>query len=255
MREKVDDFFVTSDGVRLHYRVAGEGFPLIFLSGLSGYEELYENNFPVMEEKYRVYYFEYRAHGKSEIPEHGYHIERFAKDLEEFIAFMGLEEFYLISHSMGNAVTWCYMSLFGQEKIKKYILFEEAPCLMADSAWNEEEKDTYLGSFRVDDLWDRSVFGTVERWGCQERMDAIMRLYRDHLVRDWRSEIRQIRVPTLILMGAASHFASPLLWNWLHESVKDSKLIVVSEKDGGTHDIFATGTEVFNKIVMDYLGE
>jgi pimeloyl-ACP methyl ester carboxylesterase len=253
-KKTIDDFFETSDGVRLHYRVAGEGYPLVFLAGLTCNIATYADNFAVFEKHFRVYSFDYRAHGKSEVPQYGIHIERFAKDLEEFLAQMGLEECYLAAHSMGNAITWCYMSLFGQKKIKKYILIDESPCLIADEAWTEEECDTYMGKFRKENIWDISGFGQPSDWENPQQREALIRLYRDHIMRDWRQEIRQIQVPTLLLMGANSHFSSPLLWNWLKENISDSKLVTISKEDGGTHDMFRDGPEIFNRIVLEYLG-
>lgn len=40
-----------------------------------------------------------------------------------------IDKFYLFGHSMGNAVSWCYFSIFGQEKVLKpvYGYYETHP--------------------------------------------------------------------------------------------------------------------------------
>jgi len=150
---------------------------------------------------------------------------------------------------MGNAVAWSYFSLFGQNQVIKYILGDEAPSIISDPFWNEHEVETYTGSKVRRELFKAfrsSVKPTVQTLS-QEMMD---RLLSDHLARDWRDIVATIHIPTMIVMGGKSHYASPLLWNWLHNTIKSSRLEVIQEAG---HGFYETHAVIFNSLALDFL--
>ena len=150
-------YFTTSDGVRLHYRVSGndEKEPLIMLPGWTGDTSVFHRNYPALDPHFRIYTLDYRCHGLSESVNYGLRTARFAMDLKELIDHLQLEKFNILGHSMGNAVIWCYITLFGQDKIKKLVIEDEAPCLVSDPAWTDEEDELYTGgSHKKDSYWD-----------------------------------------------------------------------------------------------------
>lgn len=250
-----DSYFTTSDGVRLHYVTGGQGEPLVLLTGYTGSTEDFTKSYGDLTAQFRVICMDYRGHGSSETPRSGWHIERLAKDLEELRAFLELERFYLAAHSMGNTVAWCYMELFGQQRIRGYVLYEESPCLLADPAWTEPERARYLGSFRIPDQWS---FPALPPGGGEidaHRAACLSRLVREHLTRDWRDVVEAIRVPTLILMGAGSHFAAQELWDYLQGAIPGSRLEIVPAEQGGSHMIHRENPAGFNQLVLSFLDE
>lgn len=250
--ERKTSYFTTNDGVKLHYQKTGQGAPLIFLNGYSGRIRSYRNNYEELEKYFTVYTLEYRAHGESEVPQSGMFIARFAKDFAEFIDFLGYDRVNVAAHSMGNAVFWCYTMLFGQDKINKYILIDEAPTLVANPSWTTEEKETYMGHFNPEGgIWDKAFFTHLDPKIEKDRQ--LLLILKDHLSNDWRSEVKRLTIPTLILMGGGSHFASEKLWNWLQTNIKGSKLVVIPADAGGTHNLFLDNPEDFNQAVINFL--
>lgn len=247
-----DGFFKTSDGVELYYKIVGEGRPLVFLPGFGQSLDDFDKNYNDLKSDYQIHMFDYRGHGKSQTPDYGYHIERYAKDFEEFIAFSGLDHFSLVAHSMGNAVAWCYFSLFGQTKVDKYILEDEAPCMVCDPEWNLDERLTYTGLFQATDIWTPLKSELLALNSHRGMMQ--LRLLRDHLGRDWRDIVKTIKIPTTIVMGATSHFGSELLWNWLESNIANSRLVVFTKKENGGHDMHSKNPEKFNQLVRDFFG-
>ncbi len=243
--------FLTSDGVTLQYRQSGEGPPLIMLSGFGQNMTGFNNNYPVLEKHFTVYSFDYRAHGQSEAPSNGYRIERFAKDFYDFLEYLKREEFYLIAHSMGNAIAWSYMSIFGQEKIVKYVLEDQAPCMVCNPVWTEEEREMYTGLFQWESVWE--PLGPYTDENEDPLIQKQLLLLRDHLGRDWRSVVEDINIPTLIVMGADSHYASEKLWQWMNQHIRESKLEIISKEHGGKHDMHLKSADVFNRLVLDFL--
>ncbi|MEY4540367.1 MAG: hypothetical protein RLZZ306_2124 [Bacteroidota bacterium] len=247
--KKQDRFFTTSDGVKLHYRVSGKGKPLVIFPGYGQDVTKFNTIYPELEKYFTVYNLDYRWLGQSESPNYGYHIERFAKDAKEMIDDAKIDKFCLFAHSMGNSVAWCYFSIFGQDKITKYILGDEAPCLITDPNWTEKEIETYTGSAGKKDMFTawRPPMKPVTMTHQQEMMSNLLN---DHLGRDWRDVISTIKVPTLIIMGGKSHFYSPLLYDWLNKSIKGSRLEVIKE---GGHGYYETHPTEFNKLAIDFL--
>jgi non-heme chloroperoxidase len=251
LAQNTDRYFTTSDGVKLHYRVSGSGKPLVIFPGYGQDITKLENVYKALDKHFTVYCLDYRWLGKSESPAYGYHIERFAKDAKEMIDHAKIKNFYLFGHSMGNAVAWCYFSIFGQDKILKYILGDEAPCLITDPNWTDEEVATFTGS-----TWRKEMFkawrppATAKPEPLTLQQEMMSRLLNDHLGRDWRDIIPTIKVPTMVVMASKSHFESPLLWNWLNKSIKDSRLEVINNAG---HGFYETHADEFNKMALDFL--
>lgn len=242
-------YFTTSDGVRLHYRVSGTGQPLVIFPGYGQDASKFTNVYRALEKQFTIYCLDYRWLGLSESPAYGYHIERLAKDAQEMITHAKIEKFNLFGHSMGNAVAWCYFSLFGQDKVIKYILGDEAPCLVSDPFWSDTEVETYTGSSQRRELF-KAFRSPAKPENMTLRQDMMGRLLNDHLARDWRDVIPSIKIPTMIVMGGKSHFASELLWNWLHENIKNSRLEIIKEAGHGFYDSHPVE---FNKLALDFL--
>ena len=252
-----DRYFETADGFKMHYRVCGTGEPLIILPGYSETEDSFDSNYEELQKHFTVYTVEYRAHGKSEAPSHGYHTERLAADFKEFLDHEDLNKVNVVAHSMGNSILWCYFEIFGQDRIGKYILEEEGPTFMSDPAWSEEEKQTYRGvmdwdmylrSEMIEMMFQQKSGETADQLA--ERRRGLARLWKDHIANDWSDIIPTIKVDTMIMMGAKSHFAAEPLWNFMHKSIKNSKLEIV--EDAG-HNIHADTPDKFNQLIIDYL--
>lgn len=252
-----DRYFTTSDGVKLHYRVCGSGDPLVLLPGYSETVETFDGNYEELQKHFLVYTMEYRAHGKSEAPTHGYHTERLAADFKELMDAEGLDQVSVIAHSMGNSVLWCYTELFGQDRIRKYVLEEEGSTFLSDPAWSEAEQRTYRGVMDWDMYLNTSMLSMMVQ--AQEgesashlavRRDGMARLWKDHLANDWSDIIPTLRIPTLIVMGAKSHFATQELWDFTRNSIVGSEFAVVEEAGHGVH---VEAPEKFNELAIRFL--
>lgn len=245
----LDKYFTTTDGVKLHYKVSGKGKPLVIFPGYGQDITKFDKVYTELEKHFTVYCLDYRWLGKSDSPSYGYHIERFAKDAKEMIEDAKIGKFNLFAHSMGNAVAWCYFSLFGQEKVNKYILGDEAPCLISDPNWTDKEVETYTGSASRKEMF-KAWRPPSKPTNMTLQQEMMSRLLNDHLGRDWRDVIPTIKVPTMIIMGGKSHFASPLLWEWLNTNIKDSRLEIIRE---GGHGFYDSHPEIFNNLALDFL--
>ena len=230
---------------------------MILLPGYAGNAESFEPNYEELQKHFTVYTLEYRAHGKSEAPAYGYHTERLAMDFKELMDAEGLEKVSLIAHSMGNAVVWCYMELFGQSRIERYVLEEEGSTFLSDPSWTEAEQKTYRGVMDWDMYLNPSMLAMLvpaqeneSPRHLQIRRDGMARLWKDHLANDWSDIIPTIQVPTLIVMGGKSHFATQELWDFTRNSIAGAEFAVIEEAGHGAH---ADAPEKFNELAVRFL--
>jgi esterase len=87
--------------MKLFFREAGQGTPLIILHGLFGSSDNWYSLSKVFAEKFRVFTIDQRNHGQSpHSDEHDYKL--LTEDLEEFIKEHQLEKPIILGHSMGG---------------------------------------------------------------------------------------------------------------------------------------------------------
>lgn len=78
------------------------------------------------------------------------------------------------------------------------------------------------------------------------------KLYFNNICQDFRDVFYKINIPTLLITGESSLHP----WQshkWMHEQIKNSKLEIFSEDEGGSHFLFVENPERFNKIIMNFL--
>jgi pimeloyl-ACP methyl ester carboxylesterase len=100
-------FFVASDGIRLAYRMVGDGPPVVMLHGLFSNGTVNWIKFghaeAVVDAGFKAIVADLRAHGDSEAPHDpaAYPDDVLARDVRELIAHMELETFDLVGFSLG----------------------------------------------------------------------------------------------------------------------------------------------------------
>jgi pimeloyl-ACP methyl ester carboxylesterase len=69
----------------------------------------------------QVYAYDQRFHGDSDSPSHGFHVARLAADLRDFLTALELTDVTVVGSSMGCAVIWSYIELFGLQRLKQAV--------------------------------------------------------------------------------------------------------------------------------------
>lgn len=93
--------WVTVDGVRLRYIVAGSGPALVLLHTLRTQLDLFQRILPALAGRYRVYALDLPGHGHSDIPAADYTAELFIDTIAGFLRELGIEEAVLVGESIG----------------------------------------------------------------------------------------------------------------------------------------------------------
>ena len=108
---------MTSDGVRLYVRVAGQGRPCVFVHGGPGagsqVQEILAG--PMLEQQFQMVYLDQRGSGRSaSAPAGAYGLPRLVQDLEELRQQLHVEKWVLLSHSFGGLIATAYARQYPQ---------------------------------------------------------------------------------------------------------------------------------------------
>jgi pimeloyl-ACP methyl ester carboxylesterase len=264
----------TNDGVRLVYQDLGEGRPVVMVPGISQPASLFTHQVAGLRDRSRVIVYDQRGHGASEKPPHGYRIARLAKDLDDLMERLGLEDVTLLGWSLGCAVAWSYYDMFGPKRLGRLILVEgtvrlcRAPEMteqdVADTgaAWDAAGAAAVVDALRRDqETVTRQLaaaFFTDRRAEADRIVAEMLRtpaaavaaLMFDYVFTDWRDVIPRIDLPTLIVGGARSHVPISVQ-EWLHRTIPGSRLAVLQER---AHLLFYEEPETFNELVARFVG-
>ena len=93
--------FVETNGTQLYYEMMGEGHPLVLIHGGYMDRRMWDDQFAVLAQHYRVIRYDVRGFGKSELPPVPY-TDR--QDLYNLLLFLGVERTYLIGLSLGGEI-------------------------------------------------------------------------------------------------------------------------------------------------------
>jgi hypothetical protein len=109
-------YFATSDGVRLHYLEKGLELPLVMPPGWTQPASQSAGQLAVLSATFRCLALDFRGHGNSEQPEHGYRVSRLARDCLGFLDYLDLPDAVLLGHLAGCTVIWSFIDLFAQDR-------------------------------------------------------------------------------------------------------------------------------------------
>src|SRR3984893_10739698 len=145
---------ITSDGVQLSYIRRGIGRPVLLVRGWSQCAEEFKHQIQPLSTRYDVIAFDQRSHGESQKVSYGLKISRLAKDLYELLTELDLNDVALLGHSMGSSVIWCYIDLFGPERLSKIILVDQSPILTSNPHWTQQELEDSGAIFTAQQVFD-----------------------------------------------------------------------------------------------------
>lgn len=255
--------FTTSDGVRLSYWEAGAGRPLVFIPGWSANGAEYINVMYLLSRDYHVYVLDPRNQGLSQKVEYGARIARYSADLKEFTDHLGLASADYVGWSMGAAVLWGSIDLFGDQGMRKLVFVDEPISIYAHTDWGAQQRrdagsmttsaEAMVAAFTTGasvspDVLDMKVaaralakdspyYVNSEAFAAEFiKTDPVAagRVLFDHATNDWSDVIRhKIKAPTAIFSGAySSNLPSQ---RWMASTIPGARLCVYSEAEQGDH--------------------
>ncbi|MGR8947127.1 MAG: alpha/beta fold hydrolase [Gammaproteobacteria bacterium] len=272
-------YFVTSDGAKLHYVDVGDGRTMVLVPGWSQTAALFKEQTVPLSKYFRCVAVDMRGHGESSDHQTGFSIDRLATDLYELISTLAIQRPIMLGHSMGASILWRYAEKFGTSNVSKMVFVDQAPVVMTNDSWSEDERLQYGGIFDTDALNDiclglgnprdgknvtKDLLSNMFtpnfpkdslEWVLAENLkfnrNSAVELLRDHCLHDWRSTIKSIDVPSLVIGGKSSLMP----WQsqrWISQNMPDAKLTLFEQDEGGQHFMFLENPAKFNNIIRNF---
>jgi pimeloyl-ACP methyl ester carboxylesterase len=219
-------YVTADDGVKLYYEEAGEGFPIIFVHEFGGDHRSYEPQIRYFSRRYRCIAYNARGYPPSDVPdgEQNYSQERARDDVRAVLNGLRIDQAHIVGISMGGFATLHFGMAYaararsivvggcgyGAEPGKREQFQAEAEAAAArfETLGIETAANSYaLGATRVQlqnkdprgweefrrMLTEHSARGSaLTLRGIQKRRPSLF---------DLVEQMRQIRVPTLIVTG------------------------------------------------------
>ena len=253
------EFIKLEDGSLIHIRDEGNknGKTIVMVHGFNGSLFNYEPLIPHLNDRYRILSLDLPAHGltgavKSDFYSH----EGFEDVIKEVVKIQGIDEFYLIGHSMGGMVAWRY-TLNNMKQIKGLIIIG-SPFIGSEKEYNDFQSvnappaafkllDTalfremlgyvtprllvkegisqtvYDQSIVTDDLVDQ-FHDIILMEGTREAIGELVINHEDNFMAD-PAILRKINIPTLILHGEEDNLVDIRFVSHFVEQIPDVKLI------------------------------
>lgn len=148
---------------------------VLLLHGFSGSSAYFTRNYAGLSARHWVVAPDMRGHGASGRCAGGYHVARLAADLRTILAFLRAKttdtgtQFVPVGCSIGAAVLWTYVELFGDADFAGFVFADQAPLQdrsLFGGGWDETrankgcyDEATLLGAQRA---WAATAPATVE---------------------------------------------------------------------------------------------
>jgi microsomal epoxide hydrolase len=122
-----DRYFVTSDGVRLHYLEAGTGDrTLVFIPGWLMPAAVFGQQVESLSQHYRVLALDPRSHGLSQVYSGAHTPTVRVRDIDEWLAAAKVSEFVLAGWSLGVLEGLDYLERFRPSGLRGLILIDNS---------------------------------------------------------------------------------------------------------------------------------
>lgn len=267
--------FQRGENIYLNYQDYGQGQPVILIHGWPLSHKMWEHQVKAITDAgFRCIAYDRRGFGDSDRPWLNYDYTSLARDLGTLIEQLNLRDCILVGFSMGGGEVVRYLSMFGSERIAKAVLISSIIPLVKKTADNpngvpEEKLDEIMESLETNRVTFLGEFGKMF-YNYSDNKDTVSEevLHYDwanasaaspHATietakawanTDFRPELRNVTVPTLIIHGDADQIV-PIETSSEQSSkeIRENKYVVIKD---GPHGLFVTHKEKVNSLLLDF---
>ncbi|NIF69233.1 alpha/beta fold hydrolase [Burkholderia sp. Ap-962] len=230
------------DGVRLAYRLQGEGpRELVCIHGVGSYLEAWQGAINALGRGFRVLSFDLRGHGRSERVKGRYEIDDFVGDVLALADHAGFARFDLAGFSLGGLIAQ-RLALTHPARLRRLMLLATVAGRTAEERARVAERlaalqagergahyDASLSRWLSEDFQARhpALVDELRRRNAQNDPDCYAAAYRVLAQTDFGGLIDQIAMPTLIATGECDVGSNPRMARYMHERIPDSRLAIL----------------------------
>lgn len=232
--------FITVDGVELHYKDEGSGFPVVLLH--ASYNSLVSWNYvaEALKDEYRIIRFDFPNNGLTsaetkQAPEGGFNlIERNVEVMEGLMDALELEKINLVATSSGGSVGFRYAA-YHPDRVNRLVLINSAG-MVRTAQTNPNRERPWLAqwadmTYRPLDFWQFTmgmnypsldaapdwIVESVYQMNRRQQPEGPLPYFFD--TGDPRRIVSEITAPTLILWGMMNptvvHLEADVFAHWM----------------------------------------
>ena len=262
--------FAKVNGVRLAYRVQGEGPPLVLVMGYRLNSTAWPATFiERLAQRFTVVTLDNRGTGLSDKPVHGYAIANLARDVCGLLDELGMAEVAMLGYSMGGAIAQEFVRQFPQ-RVSHLILCATmsggpratyastsvvrvmrdldglTPEQAARRIWKVTYAPGYLEQHRAlaEDQMRREVAQPTPLHAADLQFQSFAEF-------DGSQALAGIRCATLVLTGDLDELIRPQNSLMMAKLIPGAKLVVVR---GAGHRVLWEATQTCLDLITDFLG-
>lgn len=250
-------FRIREEGISYWARrrpVSNERNVILFVHGAGGgqFSWSFQKNF--FEREFDPIIMELPGHGESG-GEGEEEITKYAEHVSFFLRALGLEQLFLVGHSMGGAIVQT-LALTHPEVFKGIVLVGTGAKLRVFPAVLEGIKNHFEETVRqiVQYAYSRKAPPELIERGIEHLMTCRPQvLYGDFLACDrfdLMKEVERIRIPTLLICGSDDEMTPVKYSEYLHHHIGHSKIEILP--DAG-HMVMMESPEAFNRKVSEFI--
>jgi pimeloyl-ACP methyl ester carboxylesterase len=265
------EYIEVEPNVRLHVTDAGNGRPVVLIPGWPLSDEMYEYQYnDLINNDFRVIGITLRGFGKSDKPYNEYNYDKHAIDIKKILSKLDIKDAVLCGFSMGGAIAIRFMAIYNGAHISKLVLAGAAapiwtqrkdfPYNLPQSAvddlikLNYKDRPKLLSDFaKIFSATETSLSEGIGSWLNNICLSASSFATAQCLIAlrdtDLRSDLGEIKVPTLIMHGKKDKICSFDLAEQMKAGIEDSHIIIF-EKSG--HSLFLEEVAKFNKELIRF---
>jgi non-heme chloroperoxidase len=264
-------YIETADGTGLFYKDWGAGKPILFVHSWSVNADMWDYQMVEFAGRgCRCIAYDRRGHGRSGQPGSGYDFDTLADDLAAVIEELDLNDVTLIGHSMSGGEIIRYVTRHGSSRIARIALVGPTlPFFMktadnpqgidrsvfeaARAAWRRDFRkwmDENAAPFFVPETSPAMVswlLGLTEQCSLKAAIDCNIATTET----DFRPELPEVAVPTLILHGDKDVSVPLALSRETARLMPDCRL---EAYEGAPHGLFLTHMERVNADLAAFIG-
>lgn len=262
--------------VEIFYQDYGKGKPVILIHGWPLSHQSWEGQIRILvEEGFRVIAYDRRGFGKSSQPWGDYDYTTLAGDLHELILHLDLQDVTLVGFSMGGGEVVRYMTEFGTDRISKAALISSIIPIVAQKDDNpegvpQEALDEILGALKTNRVgflkefhknfynFKKGAEGVTEAnlefdfsVASQASPNATIKTAEAWAGTDFRAELKNVKVPTLIVHGDDDNIVPyKTAGKQAASGIADNTYHLIK---GAPHGLSLTHGDELNKLLLDFL--
>ena len=264
------------EAVNIFYEDYGEGQPVILIHGWPLSRKSWEQQvWKIVEEGYRCISYDRRGFGISSAPWGTYDYSALASDLDTLIEGLELENVVIVGFSMGGGEVVRYLTDYGSKKIAKAALISSiiplvkkkddnpdgVPENVLDNIKDALQKDRvgflktfHKGFYNYDDNMNKISEGQLEYdfiIASHASPRATIQTALAWMHTDFRPELKNVDVPTLIVHGDADETVP--IETSAEQAAKGIKDNIYEVIKGAPHGLNVTHSKELNDILISFL--